>query len=444
MVLEGEEINNLIEQLEHLHINPIMAQQLQEILNRLQALEQANVPTQSTTDYSDPVLIFENANPAAIEKIPDLVKEIPIFNGNSDELSGWIRDVDAIVQSYRVTEDSTVDQKNKFYAICVSIRRKIKGEANTALVNSNVNINWNLIKKTLKTYYGEKRDLTTLDYQLMNCAQKGRSLEIFFDDINKLLALIASQIQSSEEFAHPEAGKAMISVYNKKAIDAFVRGLDGDVGKFLKNHEPDSLASAYSYCITYQNMEYRQFMSNPKNIEPTATSRNFLSSKLPPRIPFRPPPHTPRQINNPVMQRHNFSNIPQPPNYNQNFGHSSRARFEPVPKNPFIQQQQNQQQQQRPPTIQQRQQRLPRPEPMEVDPSIRSRQVNYTNRPKQYHVTTSDQIDIDQYLEQVPYLAEECCEEGTSFERYSYNLENQEPDFDLEQLEENAELNFLG
>lgn len=148
-----QEINQLIDRIEVLQIDP-MAQQLQEILNRLIALEQANIPT--VVDYSDPVLIFENADPSVIEKIPDLVKDIPIFAGKSDELSGWIRDVDAIVRTYQITAASTVDQKNKFYAICVSIRRKIKGEANTALVNSNVNINWPLIKKTLLTYYGEK------------------------------------------------------------------------------------------------------------------------------------------------------------------------------------------------------------------------------------------------------------------------------------------------
>ena len=108
---------------------------------------------------------------------------------------------------------------------------------------------------TLLAYYGEKKDLTTLDYQLMNGTQRDRTLEFYYDEINKFLSLIAGQINTCPEYSHPEALKAIIDMYSKKAIDAFIRGLDGEVGKFLKNHEPESLATAYAYCITYQNVE---------------------------------------------------------------------------------------------------------------------------------------------------------------------------------------------
>ena len=94
---------------------------------------------------------------------------------------------------------------------------------------SNVGINWNLIKKTLITYYGEKRDLETLDFQIMNVQQKGRSLEVYYDEVNRLLSLIANQIHTDDRFSHPEASKALIETYNRKAIDSFIRGLDGDV-----------------------------------------------------------------------------------------------------------------------------------------------------------------------------------------------------------------------
>ena len=68
----------------------------------------------------------------------------------------------------------------------------------------------------------------------MNCAQRRRSLEQYYDDINRFLSLIAEQIKTCPEYYHPEDVKAMINMYNKKAIDAFIRGLDGEIGKFLK------------------------------------------------------------------------------------------------------------------------------------------------------------------------------------------------------------------
>lgn len=52
--------------------------------------------------------------------------------------------------------------------------------------------------------------------------------------VNKLLSLIAWQIKTNAAYSHPDASKAMIGMYNKKAIDAFIRGLDGDLGKFKK------------------------------------------------------------------------------------------------------------------------------------------------------------------------------------------------------------------
>lgn len=58
----------------------------------------------------------------------------------------------------------------------------------------------------------------------MNITQSGRQLKIYYDEINKLLSLIAGQIKTNQNFQHPEASKAMMSKYNKKAIDAFIRG----------------------------------------------------------------------------------------------------------------------------------------------------------------------------------------------------------------------------
>lgn len=49
-----------------------------------------------------------------------------------------------------------------------------------------------MIKRTLTTYYGEKRDLQTLDYQLMCSQQKGETLEKYYDKVNRQLSLIAN------------------------------------------------------------------------------------------------------------------------------------------------------------------------------------------------------------------------------------------------------------
>ena len=234
------------------------------LLARIEALEaNARTATVLEEDFSDPPLFLTRADGAPvnreiIEKIPDLVKDLPIFTGNPKEVGNWISDTDDLIQLYEPTVNSSIEEKSKFHMICRCIRRKIRGEANDALVASNVNLNWKLIRKTLLTYYGEKRDIRTLDYQLMNCQQQGGSLEEHFDNVNELLSLIVNQINMNMKHSSPDVASALIDSYKDKAIDSFVRGLDGTVSTLLKNYRPDTLAAAYAYCVSYQNTEYRK------------------------------------------------------------------------------------------------------------------------------------------------------------------------------------------
>lgn len=434
-----------------------IAEQIRSIGNRLANLEAAAASNQE--DFSDPPLYMTRADgsaisPDTIEDIPDLVKGLPIFSGDPNELSAFIQDAGTLVRLYAPHARSSLDEKNKYHVVCKSIRRKIKGEANDALVASNVNINWPMIRKTLITYYGEKRDLETLDYQLMSSQQKGEPLEKYYDKINKTLSLIANSIRTDERFAHPEATKAMLYTYNKKAIDAFIRGLDGDIGRFLKNYEPDSLAAAYSYCITYKNIEFRKSLVKPRN---ESFTHHTLPPRLPPRMPITKPPFFRQQ---PFFQQQQRSFQQQPffqhprPFPNQQFFQNPK----PIHQQPF----------QRPPNPPPNPQipprnpfRQPPPEPMDVDHSIRSRQVNYGNRPqnsfqnrfpakrqrmfnaetKQY-VDPQQDLNVNGFQDYYPSEDEEYYpEESSTYQRYirQYNAQEREEPNEIE----NAELNFL-
>lgn len=344
--------------------------QIRALTARITTLEATAIPNQE--DFSDPPLYLVRADgspisPDSIEDIPDLVKGLPSFNGDPNELSFFIQDAETLVNLYTPHSRSSIEEKNKFHVICKSIRRKIKGEENDALVASNVNINWKMIKKTLTTYYGEKRDLETLDYQLMCSQQRGDTFDKYYDRVNRILSLIANSICTDCRFSHPEAKKAMIDTYNRKAIDAFIRGLDGDIGRFLKNYEPDSLAHAYSYCISFQNIEYRKNVTSHKVPEMHAKPRNLIPALPPrlsniPRIPMRPAAHPhpnyypPRQapfIPPQMSPKHYPSFPPAPP----------RQSYNPPPqvpqRNPFR-----------------------GADHLDTDVSMRTANINYSNRPQ--------------------------------------------------------------
>lgn len=276
----------------------------------------------------------------------------------------------------------------------------------------------------------------------MSAQQKGRSLEVYYDEVNRLLSLIANQIKMDDRFIHPEASKALIDTYNKKAVDAFIRGLDGEIYRFIRNYEPKSLAGAYSYCIEFQNVECRKLLTKPRQIEPTATPRNL--------IPMMAPKLPPRPMQQAIQGRHHIQPRPSPP-FNNNFikppvfrnhyqfpppQHNRQSMQQPriPPKNPF----------------------LPPPEPMEVDPSLRTNRINYGNRPQQnplkrprlfntetgqYEEPPND-ASIDLRADYYPSEDEEYYPEETStYERYIRQVEAQ--DRENHEEAENAELNFL-
>lgn len=438
-----------------------MEQQLADIISRLTTLEASRViPTEE--DYSDPPLYLTNTagqpvSPDSIEKIPDVVKDLPNFTGDPNEISMWINDAQGLITLYKPRNDSTIEQRNKYHMVCKTIRRKIRGEANDALVASNVNLNWNLIRRTLETYYGEKRDIGTLDYQLMNNQQRGRSLEEYYDDINRLLSLIANQIKNDPRFTHPEASKAMIETFNDKALDAFVRGLDGDIGKFLKNYRPDSLAGAYAYCISFQNIEFRKNLTRARIPETPQGPRNMIplpNNRIPPRLPPKPIYPIMRKPNPhfiPPRQTFNPRPFPQQP---QAFNPRPFIQQQPQAFNPRYFQQQPQQQFYKP-QIPPRN-NFQKPEPMEVDPSIHTKQINYGNRPQNqnpplkrprlFNLASNNQtLDVKEYpVTYNEYNQQDSIPEhwDPSIEKYIQTVEVQEPETEIEEQE--AEFNFLG
>lgn len=434
---------------------------VQDILNRLQTLENNVVPPPIPEDLSDPPFYPVNANgqPVSVEsleKIPDYIRDLPTFSGDPNEVSTWISDVESIVSFYK-QRAINIDSKNKYHVICKIIRRKIKGEANDALVSSNVHINWTAIKRVLLTYYGEKRDINSLDYQLMNAKQNNESLEDYFEHVNKLLSLIVNQVKTSEKYQHPEAAKALIESYNEKALDAFTRGLNGELlGQFLKNFRPHSLAEAYAYCISFQNVEFRKNVikvksevhrSPPKNQIPVSTLH-----RIPPRIPPRP---TNQNIRFFQPFQHYQYQMNRPPQFRP-------PQFIPrinAPPPPNFQQRQNPQMQRLPPPVPQRRERV---EPMDVDPSLNTRQVNYANRPqnssqpaqkrpRMYFAETASNDNFeyvnndDQYSEHGIYDDQnhDHNQELQSFERYLKLYETQSADADNNDDDEEAEFNFL-
>lgn len=309
-----------------------------------------------------------------IGRIPDYVKGLSSFDGKPTELINWLTEVQEIFNMYQDLPRESV----QFGIIQRTVRRKITGEASDVLNSNNITCDWPQIKATLLLYYRDKRDLRTLDYELSNIKKSpAETLGSYFSRVNELQNLIIAQVQT--EPGMTEHASSHINYFRGKALDCFIRGLERSLSLLLKTANPHNLNRAYQFCLEYYNMDARTAPFNNQYSEhPIPKPRELvISSTAPPPVPRRtinvppPPRRYPNFASAPMPMPRFIQNIPAPmPRYTQNIPAPMPRYNQNIPA-PMPRYQQN--------TYFMPKQ--PPPVPMEVDPSIRSRQVNYGNRP---------------------------------------------------------------
>lgn len=291
-----------------------------------------------------------------LDKVPDVVRSLREFSGQASEFSSWKKSVERILKLYESTKGTP-----KYFAILNTIRNKIIGNADAALESYNTPLNWNSISRCLTLHYADKRDLTTLEYQMTTLVQGNNNIQDFYQEVYSHLTLIMNKLSCLD--VGKEALDILAQTYRDKALDVFIRGLKGQMSIHLGMKEPTDLPQALQLCLKMENQFARaQFANshNPivKNNKQTLPKAQYQNKN---QLPFYPqltylPQHSGIQqtYSNPIRNNYNQPYYPQ--------FHQNKNLPPPRPSAPKPQ---------------------PKPEPMEIDTSMQSRAVNYMNRPAQ-------------------------------------------------------------
>lgn len=323
---------------------------LQVINSQLPEMLQASLnPNAIQGNAVDQAIDVEHlGNLGDLDKIPDVVKCLREFSGKAGEFNSWRKSVERILKIYENLRGTP-----KYYGILNIIRNKIVGNADIALESYNTPLDWAAISKCLTLHYADKRDVSTLEYQMTGLIQGNSTVQEFYQNVYSHLSLILNKLGGLE--AGNEALNLLTQTYRGKALDTFIRGLNGDLPRLLGMREPADLPQALHLCLKLENQKFRtnhaqNYNNQParKDYQPPSTPKYNLQSN---RQPFHPSiAYIPYQQNLPTMK----------PN-NKIGDQSSNYPRHPPPR----------------PTA-------PKPaEPMDVDRSIRSQQINYANRPPQ-------------------------------------------------------------
>lgn len=353
-----------------------------------------------------------------ISKLPDAVKELQSFDGNPTRYLSWINNVENILKDYEI-----VKHKPIYRAILRSIRQKIRGSADTALISYNIySEDWTQIKRCLSLHYADKRDVRTLEHQLSRMVQKNMNADEFYANVNHQLSLIINKIKT-EDYSQ-ETVNVLVESYRNRALDVFIRGLNGDLSKMLMIQKPQTLPEAYASCLEVQNLNFRNMQIHPRNILNTVTApaNQSFTKREQTRLPNFSTQQRIQYQQNQFQPKWTPQTMPQ-----QNIPQQIWLPQANMPQN-------------RPPPLPQKP-----PVPMDIDRSVQTRQVNYMNRPaiEAGMSRISEPGNFPRKPQRLFNIITQDSEEGSEDEIYDQHstegVEYNEP----ETNEENLELNFM-
>lgn len=188
-------------------------------------------------------------------KIPDAVKDLPKFDGNPRLLFEFINNVEEIL-SLTIGIDGTAYSK----ILLRAIRNKIEGPANEVLNMYGTPLEWEHIRNNLILHYSDKRNETSLIRDLHNLRQHNSTVEKFYSEIIELQATMSNHIQIHE--TNLNVVKAKSDLFSEMCLETFLTGLREPLGSTIRAMKPESLATAFSYCIKEQNISYAKNISH--------------------------------------------------------------------------------------------------------------------------------------------------------------------------------------
>lgn len=350
---------------------------------------------------------------------PQILRILPPFDGNPIKLHSFIRSIDDLMP-----EIDRVRGTPAYTVWLLAIRSKIIEDADSVLEFYGTGTDWDEIKTNLITHYSDKRDEVTLTKDLFKLKQKNKEIEEFYKEIQFALSLMVNQLNLNEPNLVVKNAKNQF--YQDMGLKVFLAGLNEPIGQIIRAQCPTSLKDALRRCLEERNFHY----DKPKSTPPPMSQRRqfqYHNSYQPPRHtnPFMPNSFKPNQFqfippvsynNQPHRSFQPSQNIPPqrtPPSAPSNPFLRAQRHFQPnIPRSPAPVQFNNFN---RPSSHQNSNSfanNLPRPIPMEVDPSLRSRQVNYINRPHFHemnytepaHCSTSDPQYYNPYYDPNNYV----------------------------------------
>lgn len=254
-----------------------------------------------------------------IDTIHKALRNVPDFDGNPNVLIRFINICDQLVTSY--VNPAPGHELTNVYLIN-GILNKIIGNAARILNTNGTPTSWEGIRNALKNNFSDQRDESALYTDLSMLTQGSDSPQIFYERVLNLLSTIMTYVQLHDSVSTTVEAKR--SLYNKLALQSYLRGLNEPLGKRIRCMRPSSLEDSLKFAQEELNVIYLQ------NKTRSIPNRNSTPFTTPAHVPM----HAAHVPNVPFSQNSYLRQVSQPMygNISQNVSQATpRQQYFPNP-----------------------------------------------------------------------------------------------------------------
>lgn len=213
-------------------------------------------------------------------RIPDQIKMIPEFSGNSKETLTWISGTQEALEVF----DFEFEPLELYKRIIEVVKSKIVGTAKVVLDAAGSPENWDDIKKVLLVVFDDTGDITWHLQSLFCIRQERISLNDYFEKLQSVELGIKSKAAQMDDFK--DSINAVNKLISLVTLTRYIDGLNGDtLALYVRSCRPKTLEEAHKIATQRMNISLKRKMecmrvpecSLMQNVNETAASSRMDS-----------------------------------------------------------------------------------------------------------------------------------------------------------------------
>lgn len=182
-------------------------------------------------------------------KIPDPIKSIPSYEGNRKQLQSWLTTAESTLNRFKPLVS---DQIFEMYVTAVT--NKITGKAKDILCLAGNPQNFDEIKEILSAALGDRQELSTYKCQLwQNRMQEHMSIHKYYNKTKEIVQNIKTIAKQNPKYQNH--WDAINNFIDEDALAAFISGLRGNYFGHAQAARPKDIEDAYAFLCKFKSQE---------------------------------------------------------------------------------------------------------------------------------------------------------------------------------------------